>query len=116
MPDQEKFRLYQIQHFLNSLNVHRENCPMYMPYERWCKGGRTSGGIALLYEIQLGSFYKLPYMLDWEKELGRPISKEVWEECISRVQLGLFNASLRDANYKVLSRWYMVPNKDISNI
>lgn len=70
---------------------------------------RPGGSISELYTLFADQGSKLFYQLAWEADLRETIDEEVCFQWSTMVQKGILNTSLVEANYKVLSRWYLVP-------
>ncbi|XP_018421345.1 PREDICTED: uncharacterized protein LOC108794750 [Nanorana parkeri] len=66
-----------------------------------------------VFHIQVGKKITLikPYMLAWDQDLGEVASEEDWKRRSRVTTRGLLNVSLSEANFKVFSRWYLVPSR-----
>lgn len=71
--------------------------------------GTHRGGISIIYKALQVQQDKLPYTETWERILDREISKDEWYRRCNRLWKSGWNTSLLEANYKDISRWYLVP-------
>lgn len=112
MPVSETFRYYQISHFLNSLIKDLPVPLKFTNYETWCGNlMEQKGGVSVIYSSLASDSSKLPYMKAWEEELGMDCEVEDWNKAFARSYAGIRNASLIEANLKVMTRWYLVPSR-----
>lgn len=112
LPDFKKCRFHKISHFLFSICKNKPNPPNFTVYKRWC--GQVTGqkgGISIIYLSLASHTTKFPYMEAWERDLQEGWDLEEWHKSISRSFKGIFDTSLVEANLKVTTRWYLVPNR-----
>lgn len=71
------------------------------------------GGISLIYSALADPSEKVPYMLKWESDLDIEWDLDTWNFQVAKVFKGILNVSLVEANLKVVTRWYLVPTRQI---
>lgn len=111
-PPSEKFRFYQISHFLKLLWKSSEIPLSVTPYEQWCSSAvDTRGGISVIYSSLAEPSEKTTYMLSWERDLDLSWDLDLWHSNFARSFKGILNTSLTEASLKTLTRWYLVPSR-----
>lgn len=108
MPNLEKFSFLQISLFLHSI---------------WPAGEATSlttyniGALEIRAleraspQCMLTPPQKHPYMLAWEKDLNSNENLDSWSARLQVAYKGIINVSLVDTGLKLVTRWYLVPNR-----
>lgn len=110
-PNSELFRFTQIRHFLATLN-RTSDITTFTPMENLCRNfDKHTGHISRIYNILTSSISKMHYMQKWEQDMEMELDMEVWNKIILNASKSLVNTSMIEANYKVMMRWYMVPER-----
>ena len=75
------------------------------------KTPNASGIISTLYSHALAQsgIDKPPYVRKWEEDLGRELDNSDWNQIWNTTKTASPNIQAVEANYKVLTRWYLVP-------
>ena len=70
----------------------------------WSRGG-------VIYESLSGQGPKPGYALAWERDLSQEWDPEQWYSTMTRAYKGVLNVALIEASLKVITRWYLVPER-----
>lgn len=77
MPNNEKFRLSQIKHFLHTIWSDKSEPRKPTVYEQWCPGIMDQrGGISIIYASLVDKSDKPSYARAWESDLERSLDSD----------------------------------------
>lgn len=109
MPNNKKFRLSQITHFLHTIWSNEPDPPKPTPYELWCSNIMDQKeGISIIYAFLAKRSNTPSYARAWESEIELRLDPGKWFQPFRRSYKGIMNIALIEAN-KILTRWYYVP-------
>lgn len=111
VPNNEKFRLSQIMHFLHTIWADKPEPLKPNPYEQWCSDiMNQKGGFSIIYASLAERSTKPSYACAWESELEIHLDSEKWYLFFQRSYKGITNIALFKVKVKILTRWYYVPS------
>lgn len=114
LPQSELFRYFQIKNFFAPLVSTTSPLTHMTSFEEVCKKDpHARGTISTIYSHLLvhSSKDKLSYVQKWEEDLERTFDNSDWKQIWSTTKTASPNILAVEANYKVLTRWYLVPTR-----
>lgn len=112
IPSNETFRFLQIKNFLSQNIPTNLTTPEYTSFERSCMSDpHRRGLISDIYAQLLSQTNSSPpsYTTKWEADLNLPPDSLDWSQIWQSTKSATPNIVALETNYKVLTRWYLVP-------
>lgn len=104
--------IYKSKIFFAPLTNPESPLPRLSTFESMCKNDPLAKGMISSFYTQLltkSKSDKLTYVQKWEEDLGRKLDDAEWSEIWLTTKSSSPNVTAMEANYKVLTRWYLVP-------
>ena len=114
IPPKEIFRYLQIKNFFQPTACTTIVNNRLSAFETICNNDpHARKVISTLYLLLLSnsSNNKIPYVHKWEEDLGEELSSEEWGQIWNNTKTMSINVLAAETNFKVLSRWYLVPSR-----
>ena len=114
IPLKEIFRYLQIKNFFQPPTNSTISPNQFSVFENVCdKDPHARNVISALYSQLLSQPVtgKLSYVRKWEEDFGAELSTVEWGQIWNNTKTASSNVQAAETNYKVLTRWYLVPTR-----
>ena len=114
IPPKEIFRYLQIKNFFQPSADTTIVSNQLSAFETICNGNPHARKVISILYSQLLTHPrsgKLSYMSKWEDDLGIELAQTEWDQIWNNTKTVSTNIIAAETNYKVLSRWYLVPTR-----